>query len=67
MLIIDHIINGELSWKYPFFTALGQTGGWEVMWHEMLVVGVPMALAVTALWAVSSLLKDRKTVRYQTK
>lgn len=60
MLVIDHIINGELSWKFPFFTALGQTGGWEVMWHEMLTVGVPMAVVVTAVWAVWAALKSRR-------
>lgn len=60
MLVIDHIINGELSWKFPFFTALGQSGGWEVMWHEMLAVGLPMAIAVTLAWAVWAVLKGRK-------
>lgn len=67
MLIIDHIISGELSWRFPFFTALGQTGGWEVMLHEMLAVGVPMAVVVTAVWAVYSVLKGKKSVQYQTK
>ena len=27
MLIVDHIINGELTWRFPFFTALDQAGG----------------------------------------
>ena len=67
MLIIDHIISGELSWRFPFFTALGQTGGWEVMWHEVLTVGVPMAVVVTAVWAVYAVLKSRKSVQVQTK
>lgn len=67
MLIVDHIISGELTWRFPFFTALGQTGGWDVMWHEMLAVGVPMAIAVTAAWAAYALLKSRKSVKYQTK
>lgn len=60
MLIVDHIINGELTWKYPFFTALGQAGGGEVMLREMLTVGVPMALVLTAAWAVYVLLKERR-------
>ena len=67
MLIVDHVINGELTWRFPFFTALGQTGGWEIMWKEMLTVGVPMAIVVTAVWAVYALLKGRKTASYQTK
>ena len=67
MLIVDHIASGELTWRFPFFTALGQTGGWEVMWHEILAVGVPMAVAVTAVWAVYALLKNRKYAQLQTK
>ena len=45
MLIVDHIINGELTWAFPFFTALGQTGGAAILWREVLTVGVPMALS----------------------
>ena len=59
MLIVDHIINGELTWQYPFFTAL-ETGGFPVMLREMLTVGVPMSLALTAIWAVYAILKERK-------
>lgn len=52
MLIVDHIINGEVTWMYPFFTALTVSGGAQVMVREILTVGIPMCLAVTALWAV---------------
>ena len=51
MLVVDHVINGELSWRFPFFTALGVEGGFGVMLREMLTVGVPMSLALTAAWA----------------
>ena len=27
MLIVDHVINGELMLSFPFFTALAQEGG----------------------------------------
>ena len=63
MLVVDHIASGELTWRFPFFTALGQAGGWEIMWREMLAVGVPMALAVTGVWAVYALIKKRQIVR----
>lgn len=59
MLIVDHIINGELTWRFPFFTALDQVGGGAVMLREMLTVGVPMSLVITAVWVVYALLKDR--------
>ena len=60
MLIVDHIINGELTWKFPFFTALELEGGGAVMLREMLTVGVPMSLTITAIWAVYAILKERK-------
>ena len=59
MLVVDHIINGELTWKFPFFTALELEGGGAVMLRELLTVGVPMSLAITAVWAVYALLKER--------
>ena len=60
MLIVDHIINGEVTWRYPFFTALENAGGGAVMLREMLTVGVPMSLVITAVWAVYALAKERK-------
>ncbi len=50
MLIVDHIINGEITWQYPFFTALGQQGGLEIMLSEMLSVGVPMSVVITLIY-----------------
>ena len=61
MLIVDHIINGEVTWRYPFFTALEEAGGLQVMLREMLTVGVPMLLVLTAVWVGYALLKERKT------
>ena len=60
LLIVDHILNGELTWQYPFFTAL-ETGGFPVMLRELLTVGVPMSLVLTAVWAVWALSKARRT------
>lgn len=60
MLIVDHIINGELTWRFPFFTALGQTGGAQVMLKEILTVGVPISLVLTAVWALWAVLKERR-------
>ena len=61
MLVVDHIINGEVTWRYPFFTALTEVGGAEVMLREMLTVGVPMSLVLTAVWVVYAFAKERKT------
>ena len=60
MLIVDHIINGELTWRFPFFTALDQAGGGLVMLREMLTVGVPMSLVLTAAWLVWALVKEKQ-------
>ena len=60
MLIVDHVINGELSWKFPFFTALATEGGGMVMLREMLTVGVPMSLLITLVWLVYAYVKERK-------
>ena len=58
MLVIDHIINGELTWRFPFFTALDKVGGGQVMLREMLAVGVPMSVAVTLVWAVYAIVRE---------
>ena len=58
MLIVDHIINDELTWKFPFFTALGKAGGLDVMLSEMLKVGLPIAVAVTLVWVAYAAIKD---------
>lgn len=60
MLVVDHLINGELTWRFPFFTALDKVGGGEVMLKEMLTVGIPMSVIVTACWVVYALLKERR-------
>ncbi len=60
MLIVDHVINGELTWRFPFFTALDQAGGAARMWQEILTVGVPMALALTLAWGLWVLFKKQR-------
>lgn len=62
MLIVDHIVNGELTWMFPFFTALGEAGGTQVFWHEILTVGVPMSLVITAVWVLYAAVKLHRSV-----
>ena len=59
MLIVDHVISGELTWRFPFFTALARDGGGGVMLREILTVGVPMSLVLTAAWALWAFMKAR--------
>ena len=67
MLIVDHIINGELTWAFPFFTALSQEGGGAVMLREMLAVGVPMSVVITLVWVVWTLVKFRRVPSLRSK
>ena len=60
MLIVDHVINGEVTWRYPFFTALESAGGGEVMLKEMLTVGLPMSVVLTLVWIGYALVKERR-------
>ena len=48
MLLIDHIVNGELF-------------AWDL--RELVTIGIPMSVVVTAVWAVGCYLKERKTVK----
>jgi uncharacterized BrkB/YihY/UPF0761 family membrane protein len=48
MLLVDHIINGEFL-------------AWNPM--ELLTVGLPMSVAVTAVWAIYCYAKERKTAQ----
>jgi len=50
MLIVDHVINGEVVPYYPFFSALEAEGGAFTMLSEMVNVGLPMSIAVTLIW-----------------
>ena len=63
MLVVDHIINGELTWRFPFFTALTAEGGASVFWGEILTVGVPMSVVITLVWIIYALAKERKASR----
>ena len=63
LLIVDHIINGELTWRFPFFTALAQEGGGAVMLREILNVGVPMSLVLTLVWAVYAVIKEKRAAQ----
>lgn len=57
MLILDHIISGEIMPVFPFFSALLTEGGGFTMLREMLTVGLPMSLLVTAIWGIGCLLQ----------
>jgi hypothetical protein len=61
MLVVDHVINGEVTWRYPFFTALETAGGANIMLKEMLTVGLPMSVVLTLVWIGYALLKEHRS------
>jgi hypothetical protein len=58
MLVVDHLMTGEIVPYPPFFTT-----GIEKIMSEVLLIGVPMTLTVTAVWIGMLILssKVRKT------
>jgi len=48
MLLVDHLVNGELF-------------AWNL--REVLTIGVPMSVVVTAVWAIWCYAKERKVVK----
>ena len=58
MLVADHILSGELTWRFPFFTALNQTDGIYAILEEMLTVGLPLSLTITAAWAIHTAVRQ---------
>ena len=45
MLVLDHAINRELT---------------TFSWHDILTVGIPMAVVLTAVWAIWAVAKSRR-------
>jgi len=59
LLGLEHVWAGQVTWRYPFLTALNSADGTWVVWREMATVGVGMALLVTAVWAVMVVAVER--------
>jgi hypothetical protein len=52
LLALEHIWHGEVVFYPPFLSAMSSPADTAAMLHEMATVGVSMAVAVTAVWAV---------------
>ena len=52
MLIVDHIINGELTYYFPFFTALEKEGGAYTMLREVCTTGLCMSIIITFVYTI---------------
>jgi hypothetical protein len=52
MLVLDHLISGELVPWPPFLTAIDTPGQVGPMLREILITGGAMTAAVIAAWAI---------------
>ena len=50
LLAVEHAWHGEITWRYPFLTAV-KDGNTAEMLHEIATLGVAMAVLITAVWA----------------
>lgn len=57
LLAFEHIWHGEITPFYPFLTAANDPESTSAMLHEMGTSGVAMAILVTGVWAVKTLLE----------
>ena len=58
LLAIEHMWHGEVVPFPPFLTAMNDPAEIPVMLGEMATVGVGMAVLVTAVWFVATLVAD---------
>ena len=50
MLIVDHLMTGELVPYPPFLTAMNNPADTATMFHEIATTGVLMTVLVFAIW-----------------
>ena len=58
LLLFEHVWHGEVVPWFPFLTAASSPESTQTMLHEIMTVGVGMAVLVTAVWAVMVLVAD---------
>jgi len=59
VLGIDHVASGELVPYPPFLTAMANPADTAVMIGEIVSVGIPMAIALVAVWMAMVLVHER--------
>lgn len=59
LLAFEHLWHGEISPFFPFLTATNDPSEMAIAFHEMATVGTSMAVLVTAVWAVLTVVSDK--------
>ena len=66
LLAIEHVYHGEITFYPPFLTAMKDPADTQVMVHEIMTVGVSMAVLLLVAWigmvVVSEIAERRKAV-----
>ena len=52
MLLVDHIISGEIVWYFPFLTTVQDPSAVPGMIKEILVTGSAMTVAIFVVWGM---------------
>jgi hypothetical protein len=66
MLIVDHIMSGEIIFSPPFLTAMRSPAEFVVALKEIATTGVAMTVAIFVVWAVMVLVANMNTKKAQT-
>jgi len=61
LLALEHIWHGEVVPWPPFLTAMENPADVAPMLHEMMTIGIAMAIFVTIVWAIIVLVVELKT------
>ena len=68
LLAIEHIYHGEIKFFPPFLTKMENSKDTEEMVHEIMTVGVSMAVLILVAWigmvVVSEIFERRKAVAH---
>jgi hypothetical protein len=59
MLVVDHIVSGEIVPYPPFLTAMQKANGITTMLKEIVTVGGLMTLAIIAVWIVMVVITNK--------
>ncbi len=58
VLLADHILSGEISFRFPFFTSSPH----EVLF-EIATVGSGLCVLITASWAIFCIVKEKRVLK----
>ncbi|MST89274.1 hypothetical protein FYJ79_06760 [Sharpea azabuensis] len=64
LLMFEHLWHGEITPFFPFLTAASSPQQFTAMLKEMATVGVTMALFVTFVWVVMTLVTFKMQLPY---